>query len=191
MANERFVGVVTEFKRDTAGVTFWLVADNGARAYVESHEDRSLRNGERVAVTGERDSQGTLSATIVQALSTPQDPGTQAVQWGRVFGCSLISALICLALSWSMASHSVKPPHGVHGKSVGSVVVGNAASIFAAGIVEALFMLFLYFVLSFVTSIALTALLVSYRRMLHAALACVISVPISLFFIIVVSKLFH
>jgi hypothetical protein len=190
MAIEQFEGVVSEFKRAGAGgaplLTFWLLAGDGAKAYVEARQDQALRDGDRVIVTGERDSQGTLAATAIRALKAPPNP--EPIQWGPVMGCSLASALICLAVSWFIASGSVKPAHPAAGNSVGSTIAGALAASLVAGIVEALLMLLLYFVLSFVTSIILTTLFVSYRRVRHAVLASVISLPISWLFLMLVSK---
>ena len=173
-ATDRFEGTVSELARNGAGqdvvLTFWLVADNGNRALVESRQDRPLHDGDRVEVVGERDSQGTLAAADIRNLKTAPVPGAQPLQWGRVFLCSLLAAVICSALALAL----------------GSSILKNAT--WGSLIAYIIFVPLAYFALSFVCSIVLTGVLTSYRRGKHALIAALISLPISWAFLLLAEK---
>jgi hypothetical protein len=181
MASERFEGIVNELERSGAGqevlMTFWLVADDGTRALVEARRDRPLRNGDRVEVFGERDSQGTLAATSIQNPKKAPDSRVQPLQWGRIVLSSVLSALISAAVAFSLPYLFSTP------KSVGQAF----SDIFAAVI----FIPILYFGLSLVCSMVLTSIMVSYRRLAHALIAAPISMPIFFIFLWLLVKVSH
>jgi hypothetical protein len=183
MASERFEGIVNELGRTGAGqeavITFWLVAGDGTRALVETREDRPLRNGDRIEVFGERDSQGTLAATSVLDWKAP-DSRAQPLQWGRILLSSVLSALISFGVA--LAFGYLLPDMFSH--------ISFDRGLFRAinqGVIRFLLVMFVlfpavFFVFPSVCAMAVTSKMVSYRRGPQALIAALISLPIYLIF---------
>ncbi|SPE38481.1 hypothetical protein SBA3_290012 [Candidatus Sulfopaludibacter sp. SbA3] len=169
MASEPFEGIVSELERSGAGdgavSTFWLIADNGTRAFVEFHRDLPLRNGDRVEVTGERDSQGTLQGTSIRDVRVAAKPDpVKALEWRRLMLSVVVSPLI-----GGLAEFS-------RGKGPGLEIIGQ---------------IILYFPVSFFACLILTNLLVNYRRAIHTVISAALVLPVAFLFLVIGDKLFQ